>query len=80
VKKNGTWLRPLDFCGLRYDGERDCIIANTRSGSRLELKDVDGLTRLLTFRDLLPYNEINGGHPEHDDIDPNSYKEENNRE
>jgi hypothetical protein len=62
---------------LRYDGERDCIIANTRSGSKLELKDVDGLTRLLAFRDLLPYN---GGSPEHDITDPNSYKDEEDRE
>jgi hypothetical protein len=66
---------------LRYDGERDCIIANTRSGSVLELKDVDGLTRLLAFRDLLPYY---GGSPEHDTKsivkDPDSYKEEEDRE
>jgi hypothetical protein len=65
---------------LRYDGERDRIIANTRSGSRLELKDVDGLTRLLAFRELLPYNPLFGGHPEHDDTDPNSYKDEPDRE
>ena len=81
VKRKGVWLKPLDFVGLRYDGERDCIIANTRSGSVLELKDVDGLTRLLAFRDLLPYY---GGSPEHDTKsivkDPDSYKEEEDRE
>jgi hypothetical protein len=54
VRKNGQWLKPLDFCGLRYDGVLDRIIANTRSGSRLELRDVDGLVPLLAYRDLIP--------------------------
>jgi hypothetical protein len=62
VKKNGKWLIPLDFCGLRYDGVLDRIIANTRSGSRLQLKDVEELLPLVALRELLPYlvekNEI----------------------
>jgi hypothetical protein len=58
VKKEGVWLKPLDFCGLRYDGDRDCIVANTRSGSRLELKDVDGLVPLLEYREIIPI-EVN---------------------
>lgn len=57
VKKDGEWLKPLDFCGLRYDGVLDRIIANTRSGSRLELKDVDGLVPLLTFREIISEDE-----------------------
>jgi hypothetical protein len=56
VRKNGEWLKPLDFCGLRYDANSDRILANTRSGSRLELKDVDGLVPLLVYRDLIPAN------------------------
>jgi hypothetical protein len=55
-------LIPLDFCGLRYDGVLDRIIANTRSGSRLQLKDVEELLPLVALRELLPYlvekNEI----------------------
>jgi hypothetical protein len=49
-----VWLKPLDLCGLRYDGVLNRIIANTRSGSRLELKDVDGLVPLLALRELVP--------------------------
>lgn len=64
VKKNGIWLKPLDFCGLRYDGVLDRIIANTRSGSRLELKDVDGLVPLLALRELIPYLVEKGDIPE----------------
>jgi hypothetical protein len=57
VKKNGEWLKPLDFCGIRYDGVSDQIIAHTRSGSRLELKDVNGLVPLLTLRDIMSVEE-----------------------
>lgn len=69
VKKEGKWLKPLDFCGLRYDGVLDRIVANTRSGSQLELKDVDGLVPLLAFRDLLSASEA----------DPNSTTEISSR-
>lgn len=54
VKKDGIWLKPLDFCGLRYDGDLDQICANTRSGSKLQLKDVNGLVPLVVYRNIVP--------------------------
>lgn len=54
VKKEGIWLKTLDFCGLSYDGEINRICAKTRSGSTLQLKDVDGLVPLIAYRDLAP--------------------------
>jgi hypothetical protein len=54
VKKEGVWLKPLDFCGLRYNGDLDQIEAKTRSGSKLQLKDVDGLVPLIAYRDICP--------------------------
>jgi len=66
VKKEGIWLKPLDFCGLRYDGDLDQICANTRSGSKLQLKDVDDLVSLVAYRDIAP--DLTG----HKDEDPNN--------
>jgi hypothetical protein len=43
VRKNGVWLKPLKFLGLEYDGPTDRLYANTRNGSRLELKDKEAL-------------------------------------
>lgn len=37
VKYNGTWLKPLKFLGLSFDGE--ILKANTRKGSELEVKN-----------------------------------------
>lgn len=35
VRKDGKWLKSLDFLGLSYDGIKDELRANTRNGSRL---------------------------------------------
>jgi hypothetical protein len=49
---------------LRYDGALDKIIANTRSGSRLELQDVQDLVPLLALRELVPLLVEQGKIPE----------------
>jgi hypothetical protein len=38
---------------MSYEGVTDTLSAKTRSGSRLELKDVNGLIPLLAFRDVI---------------------------
>jgi len=65
VKKEGKFLKPLDFCGLRYDGDLNQICANTRSGSKLQLKDVDGLVPMVVYRYITP--DLTG----HKDMDKN---------
>lgn len=36
VKRGGTWLKPLKFLGLSYDGIKGKLLASTRGGATLE--------------------------------------------
>lgn len=38
VRRNGNWLRDLDFLGLKYIPEIDLLCGNTRKGSQLSFK------------------------------------------
>jgi retron-type reverse transcriptase len=49
--KKGDWLTTLDFLGIRYDGIRGELSANTRKGSQL-IYDKEGLIDLLRFREI----------------------------
>jgi len=33
VRRSGTWLKPLKYLGLTYDGEQDTLRASTRNGA-----------------------------------------------
>jgi len=53
VKKNGEWIVPLRFLGLEYNPFRNVLQANTRKGSKLELRlDIEGMDLETVIREF----------------------------
>lgn len=59
VKKDGVWLKPLKFVGLKYNPFKDVLQASTRSGSALPLEiNLISITRNMDQSDHEDYGGL----------------------